>query len=83
MPVSSMIVRTEKHQTREVAERLEAWEEISISEIHGENIVVVTETPAQDRDRGLWERIETMAGVLQCDLIYHNFEDEEGSCDDH
>jgi nitrate reductase NapAB chaperone NapD len=83
MPVSSMIVRTEKQRTREVAEGLRAWEEVSVSEVHGVNLVVVTETPTQDLDSSLWERIEAMAGVLHCDLIYHNFEDEEGPCHDH
>jgi nitrate reductase NapAB chaperone NapD len=75
MPISSLIVRTRSERTREVAESLKALKEVLVSEIHGENIIILTETPQQSYDKNLWDKIEKISGVLQCDLIYHNFED--------
>lgn len=79
MPVSSLIIRTEKDKTQVIAEQLNACQEATVSEIQGDNIILVTETKAQSDDRMLWDTIEKISGVLHCDLIYHNFEDEEGS----
>lgn len=76
MPVSSLIIRTEKEKTQQVAHGLRSLKEVTISEVHDENIIVVTETDKQAEDKTLWGEIEKMPGVLQCDLIYHNFEDE-------
>lgn len=78
MPVSSLIVRTNAEETQEVATKLKALKAVTVSEIYKENIVVVTDTRKQDQDKSLWEQIEKIPGVIQCDLIYHNFEDEEG-----
>ena len=78
MPISSLIVRTEKNRTAEVAGRINDFKEIIETKIVDENIVVITETHEQSRDKSLWKNLENIPGVLQCDLIYHNFEDEEG-----
>jgi nitrate reductase NapAB chaperone NapD len=78
MPISSLIIKTRKDKTLDVAKRLESFAEITVSEIHQHNIILMTETGKQDHDKALWEEIERIPGVLQCDLIYHNFEDEEG-----
>ena len=78
MPISSLIIRTEKEKTQQVAHRLRSFKEVTISEVHNENIIVVTETDKQAVDKTLWGELEKIPGVLQCDLIYHNFEDEEG-----
>lgn len=83
MPISSLIIRTDQDKTKEVAQRLEAMKEATVSEVHGQNIVLVTETKTQDQDEALWEEIKQVPGVLQCDLIFHNFEDQEGFCDAH
>lgn len=77
MPISSLVIRTEKNHTQAVAESVKRYSEASSVEVFGENIVVITETPHQKKDKALWEEIEKIPGVLQCDLIYHNFEDEE------
>lgn len=76
MPISSLIIRTGKNQTQAVVESLKHCPDASSVEVFGENIIVITETSTQDRDKTLWEEIESIPGVLQCDLIYHNFEDE-------
>ncbi len=76
MPISSLIIRTDKNQTHAVVESLKHCPDASAVEVFGENIVVITETFNQNRDKALWEEIEKIPGVLQCDLIYHNFEDE-------
>ncbi len=76
MPISSLIIRTDKKQTQAVMESLKHCPDASSVEVFEENIVVITETFNQNRDKALWEEIEKIPGVLQCDLIYHNFEDE-------
>lgn len=78
MPISSLIVRTEKNRTAEVADRINDFKEVTATKIVDENIVVITETHEQSRDKSLWNDLENISGILQCDLIYHNFEDEEG-----
>lgn len=78
MPVSSLIIRTDPQQTLPVRTRLGALEGVTVEAVDGVNIVIVTETVAQQQDKELWRIIESMAGVLQCDLIYHNFEDDTG-----
>ena len=75
MPISSLIIRTEKNRTKEVADILNNFEEAEISEIHDEDIIIITETKEQIDDKALWEQIEKIPGVVKCDLIYHNFED--------
>ena len=79
MPISSVIVRTSAGRAAEVAGHLKDFPESTVEKIHGDNVVLVTETRDQDHDRALWERIENVPGVIQCDLIYHNFEDVEGT----
>ena len=78
MPISSLIIRTEKDKAQQVAHWLRSFKGVTISEIHHENVIVVTETGKQAEDKTIWGAIEKIPGVLQCDLIYHNFEDEEG-----
>jgi nitrate reductase NapAB chaperone NapD len=78
MPVSSLIVRTAKGATQSVAQRLNTVSGVSVEKIHDDNIVIVTDTCRRQRDKELWGEFEKIPGVLQCDLIYHNFEDEEG-----
>lgn len=78
MPISSLIVRIKKNKTQEIAQIINNFNEASVSDIHDENIVVITETNKQSEDKELWMKIENVPGVLQCDLIYHNFEDEKG-----
>ncbi|MCA9402282.1 MAG: chaperone NapD [Candidatus Omnitrophica bacterium] len=78
MPVSSLIIRTEPEQTQKVRSQLHEWKGVSVEAVDGINIVIVTETETQKQDKELWKSIESLAGVLQCDLIYHNFEDDAG-----
>ncbi|MCA9393644.1 MAG: chaperone NapD [Candidatus Omnitrophica bacterium] len=78
MPVSSLIIRTETEQTQQVRSQLDKWKGVSVEAVDGINIVIVTETETQKQDKELWKSIESLAGVLQCDLIYHNFEDDAG-----
>lgn len=78
MPISSLIIRTRLEMTENVVDVLKDYKETSICEKHGENILLITETESQTKDKEFWAMIEKIPGVLQCDLIYHNFEDEEG-----
>ena len=78
MPISSLIIRTDGRRTQEIAEYLKTLKEATVSEVHNENIILVAETVSRIQDKTLWEGIEKIPGVLQCDLIYHNFEDAEG-----
>jgi nitrate reductase NapAB chaperone NapD len=76
MPISSLIIRTDNKKTPDVVACLGILKEVTVSEIHQQNIVIITETPRQACDQDLWDKIEKIPGVLQCDLIFHNFEDD-------
>ncbi len=76
MPVSSLIIRTDIHRTEQVRTRLDRMQCIDVETVDGANIVIVTVTVRQQQDKELWKAIEDIPGVLQCDLIYHNFEDD-------
>jgi nitrate reductase NapAB chaperone NapD len=78
MPFSSFVIRTQQDKTQQVADRLKSYRETVLTEIYSQNVVLVTETQTRSQDHLLWEKIQHLPGVLQCDLIYHNFEDEEG-----
>lgn len=78
MPISSLIVRTEPQQTEPVRSQLCHLEGVNVEATDGTNIVIVTDTVTQKQDKELWKTIEALTGVLQCDLIYHNFEDDAG-----
>ncbi len=78
MPISSLIIRTQEEKTSEVADKLKDFKAVNVENIEGSNIVIITDTIEQKNDKELWSNIENISGVLQCDLIYHNFEDEEG-----
>ena len=77
MPVSSLIVRVKEEKKEFVLESLKEHTSAEISDVLGECIVLLTDTQSQAEDKKLWQQIEEIPGVLQCDLIYHNFEDEE------
>ncbi len=77
MPVSSLIVRVKEEKKEFVLKSLKEYAAAEISDVLGESIVLITDTESQAEDKKLWQQIEEIPGVLQCDLIYHNFEDEE------
>lgn len=77
MPISSLIIRTDPQKVQMVTDYIRTFKEATVAQVHDENIVVITETQSQKEDKCLWESLEKYPGVIQCDLIYHNFEDEE------
>ena len=79
MPISSLIVRTETAHTGTVCAKLAAHPAIEISHATDDAITIVTETPGDDVDKHLWKQIEAFSGVTHVELIYHNFEDLEGT----
>ncbi|MCA9407310.1 MAG: chaperone NapD [Candidatus Omnitrophica bacterium] len=78
MPISSLVIRTDVNKTTQVVKNLEMLKDAEILQVERENVVVITETENQSRDKELWSQMESIPGVLKCDLIYHNFEDQEG-----
>lgn len=77
MPISSMIVTSRGGCSSRVADRLRLLDGVSVTDIHGEELVVVMETGSMSDDRLLWDRVEATEDVLGVSLVYHNFEDEE------
>lgn len=75
MPISSLIVRIKKEKSEEIARTINSLKEADVFEIHGDNMIVLMETKESLEDKALWDEIEKIPGVIQCDLIYHNFED--------
>lgn len=79
MPISSLIVRTQASQHDCVIETLATHPAIEVGHVGPGSIAVITETPGKDADTHLWKQIEAIDGVTHVELIYHNFEDLEGS----
>ncbi len=77
MPISSLIIKTQKQEIQKVADELRRLKGTIVSDVLDENIVVVTETEDRKEDKSLWDQMEKISGVMQVDLIYHNFEDAE------
>lgn len=78
MPISSLIVRTKANETNVIADQIRnTVDHTEVSNIEGDNIVVLTDTATRDEDKEIWGKIESIPGVLKVDLIYHNFEDLE------
>lgn len=77
MPISSLIVRSTPEHVTDVADQIRAVSGASVTDIKGENVIVITDTASQDEDKQIWNQIEQLNGVCKVDLIYHNFEDVE------
>lgn len=77
MPISSLIVRTKEKYTEEISQKLKTIKGVRVEGMKYRDIVLVTDTSTREDDKAIWKEIEDLPGVLQCDLIYHNFEDEE------
>lgn len=77
MPISSIVIKSREDKTDQVVTGLKALAAVTIEHIKNDHIVAVTETLDHDEDKDLWAQIENMPGVMQLDLIYHNFEDIE------
>ena len=79
MPISSLIVRMKAEKVESVLKGLAGMETTSVHETRGENVIIVTQTETKEQDKEIWESIERLDGVIQTDLIYHNFEDLEAA----
>ncbi len=76
MPISSIVIRMQKKECNEIINQLNGIAAVTVEKIHEDSIVIVTDTKSQKEDKELWSEIESISGILQCDLIYHNFEDD-------
>ena len=79
MPISSLIVRAHPGMAPAVAEALECVPSARVTDVAGDDLVVLTETRGREEDQAMWDRIESTEGVLSASLVYHAFEDLEVS----
>ncbi len=75
MPITSLLIRTKAERTAAIADEAALLQGVEIAEIRNDIIVAVTDTATRDEDKGLWDTLEQITGVLTVDAIYHNFED--------
>ena len=78
MPISSLVVTTRQGHAARVAATLRGLDGVTVTDIRGEELVVVTETPDRGADKRVWDRVEATDHVLGVSLVYHNFEDLHG-----
>jgi nitrate reductase NapAB chaperone NapD len=78
MPISSLIVRTRPGEAARLALLIEKFDGATVSHVENDLMVTLTEQIDIASDKKLWERIESLEGVLAADVVYHNFEDLEG-----
>ena len=76
MPVSSLVIKVNPQKSNEIVNSIQPIEHAEVTNIVGDQIVVVTDTLDSETDRVIWDTISAIPGVIQVSLIYHNFEDE-------
>ena len=76
MPISSLVVKVQPQKSSEVVNRLQPIEYAEVTNIVGDQIVVITDTRDSETDKVIWDTITAIPGVMQVSLVYHNFEDE-------
>lgn len=80
MPISSVIVRkTESMSGRDLADRIAAVDGATLEHQDVRHFVVVIEASSATEERGVWDALEALDGVVGVDLVYHNYED---ACDE-
>ncbi|MFH2204942.1 MAG: chaperone NapD [Elusimicrobiota bacterium] len=82
MSISSLIVRTQCASTEKVRRAINELPHAEVTDAKGENLVVVTDSSLPAEDKSVWKSIERIPGVVQVDLVYHNFEDAAGEQND-
>jgi len=75
MPITSMIVKCREEKASSVAWTIAALPGATVSNVEGDQLVVITETTTREQDQGLWDRIEALPEVVALTVVYHNFED--------
>jgi nitrate reductase NapD len=76
MPISSLVVKVNPQKSSEVVKSLQPIEHAEVTNIIGDQIVVITDTRDRETDKVIWDSISDIPGVIQVSLVYHNFEDE-------
>jgi nitrate reductase NapAB chaperone NapD len=77
MPISSLLVKAQSKDVERIAGAIGAMPGAQVFRVAGEDIAVLTETTDRDEDKGIWDAVEALPGVVKIDLIYTNFEDLE------
>jgi nitrate reductase NapAB chaperone NapD len=79
IPISSLILRIGEGYSEAVRATVSSMEGVTISS-EGENaLAILSETVHPKEDKAIWAQLENIEGVLALELVYHNFEDMEGS----
>ena len=75
MPISSLIVTTAPGLSAHAVTLIDEFDNAEVTDHHGDQLVVITDTVSRGADKDLWHRIENTPGVIKVDAIYNNFED--------
>ena len=75
MPISSLIVVVEESRVDDVVGVINSLPGAKVTKTEGTNILTLTETDSPEADKGLWDSLENIPGVVGVNLVYHNFED--------
>ena len=77
MVISSLIVETVPESTEAVAAQLPDLPGVEVHGIEGYKIVITIEAPTVDESHRVASDIIPLAGVLNVNLVYVNFEDDK------
>lgn len=75
MPISSVIIKTEKGQEWTLANTLKTLPYIEVQEIGIEHLIVTTDTTRIEEDRMVTESLSSFEGVRSAYVVYTNMED--------
>ena len=77
MVISSLVVETAPNYTEAVAEALPEHLGVEVHGIDGYKIVITIEAPTVDESHDIAAELALISGVLNVNLVYLNFEDDE------
>ena len=77
MPITSLIVSCASGRAPSVAAEIAEVPYIEVTDVRGDAVIIVTDTPDSDRDQETWETLVANPDIYASDIIYHNFEDME------
>ena len=79
MPISSVIINASAGTAENVSAAVNELQGATVMEIRENSIIAILDTQDPKQDKNLWDQIKNTPNAINLDLIYHNFEDVEGS----
>jgi len=83
MPVCGLvaILDQDRGRARRAQEALDVHPAITLGDLQGDRLPIVTDTPTLDDDKALWAWLKNQEGILHIDVVYAHLAEEPGADD--